>query len=187
MLAATSALGESEGLTGSLLETENDDRASDEHVEAMSLQHIRIIDYEYGTMNDVAFDVANHWCEYAADYHGDEAHVLHFDRLPTKEQKISFARQYIDALWSLQEAASSPNPVRTAVFGERNGMDKGALAALLVAKAEAYEPLSHLKWGLWGVLQAEAPETDFEYLAYAQQRLAQYHVSKQRFLQCSAS
>ena len=31
---------------------------------------VTLIDYEYSTLNDVAFDVANHFCEWAYDYHG---------------------------------------------------------------------------------------------------------------------
>lgn len=31
---------------------------------------ITLIDYEYSTLNDVAFDAANHFCEWAYNYHG---------------------------------------------------------------------------------------------------------------------
>ena len=130
-------------------------------------------------MNDVAYDVANHWCEYAADYHAEETHVLHFDRLPSAEERAAFARAYVDALLDLRRLGAA-NPVLDAILGA--GADPEALAALLVAKAEAYMPLSHLMWGLWGVLQAEAPDADFQYLDYARQRVAQYHASKQPFL-----
>lgn len=30
---------------------------------------VKLIDYEYSTLNDVAFDVANHFCEWAYNYH----------------------------------------------------------------------------------------------------------------------
>lgn len=33
---------------------------------------VKLIDYEYSTLNDVAFDVANHFCEWAYNYHGGE-------------------------------------------------------------------------------------------------------------------
>ena len=30
---------------------------------------VKLIDYEYSTLNDVGFDVANHFCEWAYNYH----------------------------------------------------------------------------------------------------------------------
>ncbi len=42
------------------------------------------------------------------------------------------------------------------------------------AAARAYIPVSHLVWGLWGLLQAKSSEIDFDYVAYAQQRLDEF-------------
>ncbi|KFM22904.1 Choline/ethanolamine kinase [Auxenochlorella protothecoides] len=145
--------------------------------------HIRLIDYEYATLNDVAFDVANHWCEYAADYHSGEAHVLDFAALPGDEQKAAFAEAYADAMLA-QAAAGAGRLAERVCAGEVDAgcREHGALARLLVQKAEAYVPLSHLKWGLWGVMQAQTSDVDFDYLEYARQRIAQYHATKTRYL-----
>lgn len=39
-------------------------------------------DYEYASYNPVAYDIANHFCEMAADYHTDTPHILDFSKYP---------------------------------------------------------------------------------------------------------
>ncbi|KAL6509842.1 hypothetical protein OROGR_022330 [Orobanche gracilis] len=46
---------------------------------------ITIIDYEYASYNPVAYDIANHFCEMAADYHTDTPHILDYSKYPGKE------------------------------------------------------------------------------------------------------
>ncbi|MCI34731.1 kinase superfamily protein, partial [Trifolium medium] len=43
---------------------------------------ITIIDYEYASYNPIAYDLANHFCEMAADYHSDTPHVLDYSKYP---------------------------------------------------------------------------------------------------------
>ncbi|KAK6934018.1 hypothetical protein RJ641_036912, partial [Dillenia turbinata] len=43
---------------------------------------ITIIDYEYASYNPIAFDIANHFCEMAADYHTDTPHILDYSKYP---------------------------------------------------------------------------------------------------------
>ena len=44
--------------------------------------------------------------------------------------------------------------------------------------ALAYVPISHLMWGLWGLIQAKTSNCDYEFLEYGRQRLEQYHATK---------
>jgi len=39
-------------------------------------------DYEYASFNPVAYDIANHFCEMAADYHSSKPHILDYSRYP---------------------------------------------------------------------------------------------------------
>lgn len=58
---------------------------------------IIIIDYEYAGYNYRAFDIANHFCEWAADYHSSTPHVLHYrERYPTREQQMRFYEAYLN-------------------------------------------------------------------------------------------
>lgn len=52
------------------------------------MEAIRLIDYEYAGLNPVAFDIANHWCEYAADYGTATPEVLDYGKLPTPDQGV---------------------------------------------------------------------------------------------------
>lgn len=63
--------------------------------------HIRLIDYEYAGVNPVALDLANHWCEYAADYHTDTPHVLDYSRFPDHEHRVGFIHAYIQTVVSM--------------------------------------------------------------------------------------
>ena len=42
----------------------------------------------------------------------------------------------------------------------------------------AYVPISHLMWGLWGLIQAKTSNCDYDFVEYGRQRLEQYHVTK---------
>lgn len=41
-------------------------------------------DYEYASFNPVAYDIANHFCEMAADYHTETPHILDYSKYPGK-------------------------------------------------------------------------------------------------------
>jgi thiamine kinase-like enzyme len=43
---------------------------------------ILLQDYEYASFNPVAYDIANHFCEMAADYHSPEPHILDYRKYP---------------------------------------------------------------------------------------------------------
>ena len=63
--------------------------------------HIRLIDYEYAGVNPVAFDLANHWCEYAADYHTDVPHLLDFSKFPNPEHREGWIHAYVETVHSM--------------------------------------------------------------------------------------
>lgn len=54
-------------------------------------------DYEYAAYNPIAFDIANHFCEFAADYHSDTPHILDYTRYPSLEQRLRFCQAYLSA------------------------------------------------------------------------------------------
>ncbi|XWS23505.1 hypothetical protein CRYUN_Cryun28dG0019800 [Craigia yunnanensis] len=45
---------------------------------------ITLIDYEYASYNPVAYDLANHFCEMAANYHSEMPHILDYNIYPGK-------------------------------------------------------------------------------------------------------
>ncbi|KAF3953658.1 hypothetical protein CMV_020919 [Castanea mollissima] len=122
---------------------------------------ITIIDYEYASYNAVAFDIANHFCEMAADYHTETPHILDFSKYPGLEDRQRFVRIYL--------SSSGDEPSDTEVEQLLQDVEKFTLA-------------SHLVWGLWGIISEHVNEIDFDYMEYARQRFQQYWLRKPELL-----
>ncbi|XP_076960563.1 putative choline kinase 2 [Bidens hawaiensis] len=125
---------------------------------------ITIIDYEYACYNSFMFDIANHFCEMAADYHTETPHVLDYSKYPGLEERRRFLHVYL---------SSSGNPP---VDSE---VDK------IVEEVDKYTLASHLMWGLWGVISEHVNEIDFDYMEYAKQRFQEYWLQKPKVLGCA--
>uniref|UniRef100_A0A7C9A171 Choline kinase 2 n=1 Tax=Opuntia streptacantha TaxID=393608 RepID=A0A7C9A171_OPUST len=122
---------------------------------------ITLIDYEYASYNPVAFDIANHFCEMAADYHTETPHILDYSKYPGLEERYRFVRMYL--------SSSGDNPSNDDV-------------KQLLEDVEKYTLASHLFWGLWGIISEHVNEIDFEYLEYGRQRFQQYWLKKPELL-----
>ena len=48
---------------------------------------VTFIDFEYARFAPRGYDVANHWCEWAADYHGVAPHHMDYSKFPSPEQQ----------------------------------------------------------------------------------------------------
>jgi thiamine kinase-like enzyme len=153
-----------------------------------------LIDYEYCTVGDIAFDIANHFCEYAADYHKSEKEdMLNWDRLPTPTETTFFCRKYVKALFQNHPSSLLAMKLRASCGisptkqqpSKENGLSLNlvdTIAEVLVERVQAFMPLSHLTWGVWGLLQSRLSEVEFDYLHYARKRLQQYHETKNNLL-----
>mmetsp|Transcript_15344 Transcript_15344/g.46336 ORF Transcript_15344/g.46336 Transcript_15344/m.46336 type:complete len:524 (-) Transcript_15344:642-2213(-) len=175
-------------------------RSSSAEWVAAPITAIKLIDYEYAGINCVAYDIANHWCEYAADYDTAQPHVLDFNKMPGPERQVDFVDAYVASLAEVhQRLAAKPNGLETVTNKlNRAQMSAGlrdekplpeqaaraltqgggaldALSRKLQAATRAYIPVSHLLWGLWGLIQAKSSEIDFDYVAYATQRLGEWN------------
>ncbi|GMH31626.1 hypothetical protein Nepgr_033470 [Nepenthes gracilis] len=122
---------------------------------------ITLIDYEYASYNPVAFDLANHFCEMAADYHTEKPHILDYSKYPGLEERQRFVRAYL--------GASGNEP------GEEEVEE-------LIQDTEKYTLANHILWGLWGIMSARVNKIDFNYTEYARQRFHQYWLRKPMLL-----
>lgn len=118
---------------------------------------ITIIDYEYASYNPVAFDIASHFCEMAADYHTDTPHILDYSNYPGLEERQRFLHNYLCA------SGDQPSDLDIQQLGQ---------------DVENYTVANHLFWALWGIISAHVNEIDFDYMEYARQRIEQYWVRK---------
>ncbi|KAI5075034.1 hypothetical protein GOP47_0010995 [Adiantum capillus-veneris] len=118
---------------------------------------ITIIDYEYSTYNPVAYDLANHFCEMAANYHTDTPHILDFSKYPGLKERHRFIRAYLESSGDI----ASVSQVKQ-----------------LSDEVDFYVLASHIHWGLWGLISHYVNEIDFDYLEYARQRFNQFWAFK---------
>ena len=155
-----------------------------------SKEGVTLIDFEYAGFNPRAYDLANHFNEFAG---------FDFDienRFPPQALRFAYLTHYLDAA----SASSSPHAAseqqqfgdvhRTAAglilekWGEhrqRQGAGAGAGAGLegpclaLVSALDRivlqYLPASHVFWATWSVVQAANSTIDFDFIAYSKMRL----------------
>lgn len=125
---------------------------------------ITIIDYEYASYNAVAYDIANHFCEMAADYHTETPHILDFGKYPGLEERQHFLRNYLRCSGN----QSCDEDIEQ-----------------LLQDVEKYTLVSHLLWCLWGIISEHVNEIDFDYMEFARQRFLQYWLRKPELLESS--
>lgn len=120
-------------------------------------RQIIVVDFEYAAPNPAAFDIANHFHEWTADYHGPTPHLLDPERYPTPEQRRNMYAAYAEHAG-----------VRSA--GE-------SWLATLEEQVRAWSPASHAMWAIWGLVQARediesaVEEPEFDYINYARCRM----------------
>ncbi|KAF7836250.1 putative choline kinase 2 isoform X1 [Senna tora] len=114
---------------------------------------LTIIDYEYASYNPIAYDIANHFCEMAADYHTETPHILDFSKYPDLEQRQLFVYAYL--------SSSGEEPSDSEV-------------EYLVHEVEKFTLPNHLFWGIWGIISGYVNKIDFDYKEYAKQRFQEY-------------
>lgn len=113
-----------------------------------------LIDFEYAALSPRGFDIANHFCEWAADYTAQPAQLLDFvHRFPSFDQQMNFIRAYCEEA-SMNDVQVEPE--------------------MLYLEAQAYLPISHVLWAHWGIIQASKSYIDFDYLHFSYKRLDQY-------------
>ncbi|KAK6191748.1 hypothetical protein SNE40_003353 [Patella caerulea] len=123
---------------------------------------IGFIDYEYAFNNFQAFDIGDHFCEFAGV---DE---VDYNLYPKKEFQLKWLRAYLEYWFEATDRKPSDVTV-TDVERLYVQVNKCALAA-------------HLFWGIWGIIQAKNSTIDFDFLEYAQLRFGEYFKRKEEFL-----
>ena len=123
-----------------------------------STGEIALIDFEYGGVNYVAFDIANHFNEWAG---GTDNAIPDYSKFPSAEQQRAFCSAYVDALQDQGESVSEEERLKR--------VDE------LLDDVSDFVLADHWYWGLWAINQAR-DETceDFDYMLYAHKRIGRY-------------
>ena len=127
---------------------------------------IIVVDFEYAAPNAAAFDIANHFHEWTANYHSDTPHLLNPEAYPTVGERHNFYRSYISQSLAAADASTTLSDDR---------MEQELVT--LDRQVRAWSPASHAMWAVWGVVQAremvegQDSEPEFDYLGYAACRM----------------
>lgn len=118
-------------------------------------QELVIVDFDYAGYNPRGFDIANHFCEWMYDYHSEEPAAMNKEKYPTNEEQTRFLTAYLD----------------TTNRFTKPGANENMTCEDLQKEVAMYSMISHLSWGLWGLIQANQSEIEFDYFLYSSQRL----------------
>ncbi|KAK1232087.1 hypothetical protein PQX77_004805 [Marasmius sp. AFHP31] len=127
-------------------------------------RQIIVVDFEYAAPNTAAFDIANHFHEWTANYHTSTPHLLDPSRYPNPAERRNFYRAYLQH--SLPPSCTPPSDAE--LESEAEALDE---------QVRFWSPSSHAWWGVWGIVQAkddllnDVKEAEFDYIGYAKCRM----------------
>ncbi|GBC01839.1 hypothetical protein RclHR1_04350015 [Rhizophagus clarus] len=121
-----------------------------------SEEKVSFIDYEYACYSYRGFDIGNHFCEFAG-------FDCDYNLYPSKKFQRQWLRHYLNKL----------NPAHDATEEE---------ISTLYREVNKFALASHFYWGLWGLIQAQLSDIDFNYMEYAVLRFTEFYKRKDEFL-----
>ncbi|GFO50637.1 ethanolamine kinase 1-like [Plakobranchus ocellatus] len=124
---------------------------------------IRFIDYEYAFYNYEAFDIGNHFTEYAGM---DE---VDYNLYPSREEQLPWLRNYLKA-----KAEVSETKAQSAEVCEED-------VETLYVQVNKCACAAHFLWAVWALIQAAHSIIDFDYLGYSNIRIKEYFRRKEEF------
>jgi len=128
---------------------------------------IQLIDFEYGGYNYVAFDIANHFNEYAGGP-PDRTVPNYREWFPSRDDQKAFLKSYLGAIRQDKRGGGAADDA-----GDKD-------LELLYEQVQVFILVNHLYWGLWAFNQAVTEGCEeYDYLTYFKERLKQYGVIKQ--------
>mmetsp|Transcript_1078 Transcript_1078/g.1606 ORF Transcript_1078/g.1606 Transcript_1078/m.1606 type:complete len:393 (+) Transcript_1078:88-1266(+) len=131
---------------------------------------IKLIDFEYGGVNYVGFDIANHFNEYAGGTTEKDGKP-DYSLFPDFDQQRAFVSCYVKTSRSLSTGDSND----VSEMSEEEEIEN------TLEEVKAYVLANHLYWGLWAVNQTVSEGTEeFDYLAYGYHRFSRYFESKDK-------
>ncbi|ODV61550.1 choline/ethanolamine kinase [Ascoidea rubescens DSM 1968] len=115
----------------------NDTDNVNEEEEQKEDKRLVVIDFEYAGANVPAYDIANHFMEWLADYTNSEtAHLLVEDRYPSDKQITNFLASYIK--------------YHSTIHNNTEELEKQV--KILYNDIIAWRAASNIVWSLWGII-----------------------------------
>ncbi|XP_058502440.1 ethanolamine kinase 1-like [Solea solea] len=122
-------------------------------------EKVKFIDYEYADYNYQAFDIGNHFNEFAGT-------KVNFRFYPTRELQRDWLLAYLE---SYKHSTGREVTVSEAEVTQ------------LYVQACKYSLASNLFWGIWAILQSHYSSIDFDFQRYAMARLSFYYEKKEEY------
>ncbi|KAM8973272.1 ethanolamine kinase 1 [Pelodytes ibericus] len=118
---------------------------------------VQFIDYEYSGYNYQAYDIGNHFNEFAG------VNEVDYSLYPSRELQQQWLRWYLEAYKEYKGFTMEVSDKEVDV---------------LYVQVNQFALASHFFWGLWALIQAKYSKIDFDFLGYAIVRLNQYFKMK---------
>ncbi|XP_016304393.1 ethanolamine kinase 1-like isoform X2 [Sinocyclocheilus anshuiensis] len=115
--------------------------------------NVKFIDYEYAGYNYQAFDIGNHFNEFAG------LNEVDYTLYPGRELQLQWLRAYLEAYEEYKSQGTQVSNTEVEV---------------LYVQVNRFALASHFIWGLWALIQAQYSTIDFDFLGYAVLRFSQY-------------
>ncbi|XP_016134153.1 ethanolamine kinase 1-like isoform X2 [Sinocyclocheilus grahami] len=119
--------------------------------------NVKFIDYEYAGYNYQAFDIGNHFNEFAG------LNEVDYTLYPGRELQLQWLRAYLEAYEEYKSQGTQVSNTEVEV---------------LYVQVNRFALASHFIWGLWALIQAQYSTIDFDFLGYAVLRFSQYFKMK---------
>lgn len=117
---------------------------------------VTFIDYEYTAYNYQAFDIANHFAEFAG------LEIPDYSLYPEEELQRAWLKVYL-------------SEYKRSEYVPENEINQ------LYVQVNKFVLLSHFFWGCWSLIQSEYSSIDFDYLKYAAVRFDEYFKRRDEF------
>ncbi|TKS73937.1 Ethanolamine kinase 2 [Collichthys lucidus] len=121
---------------------------------------VKFIDYEYADYNYQAFDIGNHFNEFAG------VNDVNYSLYPSRELQRDWLTAYLE---SYKHSAGREVTVTEAEVTQ------------LYIKVCKFSLASNFFWGLWAILQSQYSSIDFDFQRYAMARLNYYFEKKEEY------
>ncbi|XP_034444920.1 ethanolamine kinase 1 [Hippoglossus hippoglossus] len=127
---------------------------------------VKFIDYEYADYNYQAFDIGNHFNEFAG------VNDVNYSLYPSRELQRDWLMAYLE---SYKQST-----------GREVTVTKAEVTQLYIHVCK-FSLASNFFWGLWAILQSHFSSIDFDFQRYATARLTFYFEKKEEYFGLTAS
>lgn len=116
--------------------------------------NIRLVDYEYAGPNYLAYDIADHFCEFAG------VEEVDYGKYPGESMQKMWISQYLEEVEILK--------------GKNNVLIDGKTVHNLYLEVKRLNLGCHLLWVVWALFQAANSTLQFDFMEYASLRFKEY-------------